>query len=69
MVEVFKTNVADKEVADMLRESLEQFPACKINFDLHDSDRILRLEGDDICTATVTDLLQTEGFDCELLAD
>ncbi|MFT4024644.1 MAG: hypothetical protein QM664_12770 [Flavihumibacter sp.] len=70
MVEVFKTNVSEKEIADMLRLSLERaFPACKINFDLHDCDRILRLEGRGICTKTVTGLLHTEGFECELLED
>lgn len=70
MVEVFKTNVSEKAIADLLRQSLErEFPACKINFDLHDCDRVLRLEGSGICTRTVAGLLQTEGFECELLED
>ena len=70
MVEVFKTNVSEKAVADLLRQSLQkEFPACRINFDLHDRDRILRMEGSTICTRTVRGLLQTEGFECELLED
>ena len=46
MVEVFKTNVEEivqaKKIIELL---LEHFPGNRINFDLHDCDKILRVEG------------------------
>ena len=48
MIEVFKTNVEKTNDADkMVRLLLEHFPQSKINFDLHDCDKILRVEGKD----------------------
>ena len=43
-VEVFKTNVADPERAKWLVDQIERnFANCKVNFDLDDCDRILRV--------------------------
>src|SRR6478609_6922826 len=43
-VEVFKTNVADPERAKWLVDQIERnFTNCKVNFDLDDCDRILRV--------------------------
>ena len=67
-VEVFKTNVSDTAAADLIRKNLLlAFPDCKINFDLQDCDKILRIEGNQVLPATVTDLVNSSGFFCEVL--
>lgn len=46
MVKVFKTDVeAAGEADNMIRDLLRKYPFLKINFDLEDEDRILRVEG------------------------
>ena len=68
MVEVFKTNVRQKQHAAMLLSVLsEHFPALRVNFDLQDCDRILRVEGDEIIYASIIELLISNGYACELL--
>jgi hypothetical protein len=45
MVEVFKTNVKDQDVADKLIDQIhETFIGYKANFDLQDCDNILRVK-------------------------
>ncbi|MES2373544.1 MAG: hypothetical protein V4557_13270 [Bacteroidota bacterium] len=68
MVEVFKTNV--QEVAEskmIIGKLLEHFPHNRINFDLSDCDKILRVEGDTICPETIMQLLTSGGYYCEIL--
>jgi len=68
MVEVFKTNVDRSELADQVISRLrDHFPFSKINFDLEDCDKILRIEGQEVCSDTIIDLLKTSGFECEAL--
>jgi hypothetical protein len=68
MVEVFKTNVLKKTQSKMLLCVLsEAFPSFKINFDLSDCDKVLRVEGDSIETLSITILVKENGFRCELL--
>ena len=68
MIEVFKTNVSDKEQASTLLDLLtQQFPGNKINFDLHDCDKILRIDGSDYIVDDIMNLLNTQGFECEIL--
>lgn len=44
-IEIFKTNVFDKATARMLVRNLKRvLPQSKINFDLEDCDKILRIE-------------------------
>ncbi len=70
MVEVFKTNIATGHSADELKAALLQhFPACRINFDLDDCDRILRLEGSGINNSKVVEVFIEKGFLCEALPD
>lgn len=67
-VEVFKTNVSDTASADLIRKNLQLvFPDCKINFDLQDCDKILRIEGNQVLPAIVTELVKSSGFYCEAL--
>ena len=68
MVEVFKTNILQRELAGQIASTiLDRFPSFKINFDLDDCDKILRIEGSNICPKAVIELIEISGFECELL--
>lgn len=70
MVQVFKTNVQEVDGANAIVQNLkEQFPNSKINFDLEDCDKILRIEGSHIDNKIIIDVLIIEGFRCEILND
>ncbi|HEY9261530.1 hypothetical protein [Chitinophaga sp.] len=70
MVEVFVTNVkrvaAAKEIVALLREN---FPDSKINFDLEDRDKVLRIEGTDFQPGKVMMLVNETGFYCQIMED
>lgn len=68
LVEVFKTNVEKDEPAKRLVEKLlAQFPQHKINFDLQDCDKILRVEGEQISCDSVIEVIKTHGYECMVL--
>jgi hypothetical protein len=68
MVEVFKTNVQNKTQSKMLLSILsEAFPSFKINFDLSDCDKVLRVEGDNMEALRIMMLVKEYGFNCEVL--
>ena len=68
MVEAFKTNVHKKAQSKMLLCILsEAFPTFKINFDLSDCDKVLRVEGDNMEALPIMILIKEYGFTCELL--
>jgi hypothetical protein len=68
MVEVFKTNVQKKAESKMLLCILyETFPSFKINFDLSDCDKVLRVEGDNMEASRIMVLIKKHGFMCEVL--
>jgi hypothetical protein len=68
MVEVFKTNVESAgESKAIIRQLHTHFPNYKINFDLDDCDRILRIEGPEICPEQITELLSADSYTCEIL--
>ena len=68
MVEAFKTNVQKKTQSKMLLSILsEAFPSFKINFDLSDCDKVLRVEGNNIEALPIMILVKEHGFTCELL--
>lgn len=68
MVEVFKTNVQERKQAALLFEVLvKQFPLFKINFDLEDCDKILRVEGDSISYERIITIIHTSGYQCQVL--
>jgi hypothetical protein len=68
MVEVFKTNVQKEEQSKMLRSVLsEVFPSLKINFDLSDCDKVLRVEGENMEAIRIVTVVQKFGFKCEAL--
>ena len=68
MVEVFKTNVQKKAQSKMLLCILsEAFPSFKINFDLSDCDKVLRVEGEIMEPLRIMILVKEYGFECEIL--
>jgi hypothetical protein len=68
IIEVFKTNVPDKLIAQSISEELLiLLPNSKVNFDLEDCDRILRVESEKIIPTEVTEILSSKGFLCEVL--
>ena len=70
MVEIFKTNVhREDQASTMLNALMDAFPAIKINFDLEDCDRILKVEGNNINPQRIIHLLNTNGYTCAILPD
>ena len=68
MVEVFKTNVQeDVESSLLVQYLLIHFPGSKINFDLDDCDKILRVESVNICIENIISILKGKGYCCEVL--
>jgi len=68
MIEVFKTNVKKKSQAKEILTVLQQhFPCSKMNFDLHDCDKILRIEGEKFVIEKVMALVKEKGYCCDIL--
>lgn len=68
MIELFKTNVNDVNAKECLIHLLKQFfPNCRITIDMHDCDKVLRLEGMNVQTETVKQLVREKGFHCSEL--
>ena len=68
MIEIFKTNVQQRSEADIIIDQLLQhMPGSRINFDLHDCDKILRIEGNDFHPDQVIEIVQGIGFSCCML--
>jgi len=65
MIEVFKTNIlyAGQE-APILKKLGMLLPHHKINFDLDDCDKILRIEGEDFDPQAVMELLNKQNIMC-----
>lgn len=72
MIEVFKTNVGNRDQADRLTGRIRHvFAGYQVNFDLEDCDRILRVKNPagPVIAAGLIDLLKDMGFDAEILPD
>lgn len=72
MIEVFKTNVVDQQVADEILFDIHQhFANYKANFDLDDCDQILRVSCENLVvdSSAIILLLQQRGWVSELLPD
>jgi len=69
MVEIFRTNVENLIESQKIVETLkEKFPALKINFDLDDCDRVLRVEGKKVFTEEIIREMNSREYLCELLS-
>lgn len=71
MVEVFKTNVSDQQLANVLLERIHSiYRYCLANFDLEDCDKILRVESNSYFqTEPLIHLLKEYGCSVEVLPD
>ena len=72
MIEVFKTNVKDQDVADKLTDHIHRnFIGYKANFDLQDCDHILRVKSvtGSIESTHIIYLLNEYGCTAEILQD
>jgi hypothetical protein len=68
MVEVFKTNVQHREMAEQLASILRgRFASSKVSFDLEDCDKVLRVESKQLCVDTIIEILSSHGLECEIL--
>jgi hypothetical protein len=68
MIEVFKTNVQDIQQSLKTLSKLRQcFPDLRVNFDLEDCDKILRVEGKNVPNKKIIKTLLLEGYHCEVL--
>ena len=65
---VFKTNVSRyRDAKKLLTCLLEQFPTHRVNFDLEDCDKILRIEGTQISYEAVVTILNKNNYQCLIL--
>lgn len=72
MIEVFKTDVNEKDHAKMLVDRIHKaFSHCRANFDLEDCDRILRIKGitGEAETWQIVTLVKSFGWHVEILPD
>jgi hypothetical protein len=67
-VEVFRTNIPSAEVAAKVVNMLQTlFQRYRINVDLDDCDKVLRIEGNNINTPEVIDAVCRLGYTCQVL--
>ena len=65
---VFKTNVRSKKHISKVARTLDQFEDInRWNFDLHDKDKILRIETVDLSAKVIESSLHQAGYFCEEL--
>ncbi|WP_343696864.1 hypothetical protein [Flavobacterium sp.] len=65
VVEIFKTNVIKESDKNYITAVIQnQFPDYKINFDLEDCDKILRVEGVELQCDTIVDYVNCLGYTC-----
>ncbi len=68
MVEVFKTNVmAVDQSQKLIKILLVHYPKSRINFDIEDCDKVLRVEGEFTCPKKIIEVLNAEGYECCIL--
>lgn len=68
MIEVFKTDVQDAAEAErIIGLLLQYYPDGRINFDLQDCDKILRVVNNAICPGEIARIIKSCGYQCEVL--
>ncbi|HEX2606830.1 MAG TPA: hypothetical protein VHK91_05600 [Flavisolibacter sp.] len=68
MVEVFRTNVRKvREAKRIIQKLSEEFPEHRINFDLLDCDKVLRIQGAQVPESKIIHLATELNFQCERL--
>lgn len=70
MIEVFKTDIRNITTAKAILKILKQsFPSANFNFDLNDCDNILRTESNDNISQQIIEIINNQGFRCEVLEE
>ena len=70
MVEIFRTNVSHPLQANFVANAIvRSFEGCKVNFDLDDCDRILRVEAEALESEAIIGLVSELGVRIEVLPD
>jgi hypothetical protein len=68
MIEVFRTDVyLKKEAAAVLKKLEMLYPHGQINIDLHDCDKVLRVEAAAVDPELICKIVAEHGFQCTLL--
>ena len=68
MIEVFKTNIRRvAEARKLIELLLQHLPGSRINIDMHDCDKVLRVEAAHFVPATIMMLVKEHGFVCSVL--
>jgi hypothetical protein len=68
MVEIFSTNVRRASQAkEIIALLTKHFPGIKINFDLSDCDRVLKIAGKNLVPEKVMIMVRQKGFECRPL--
>ena len=67
-IEIFKTSIkTKKDAATVIKLIKKILPVAKVNFDLEDCDKILRIEAKEIQVQPILNLMMDVGFTCILL--
>lgn len=65
MIKIFKTDVQHTAVAEhIITDLLGKYPCFRINFDLTDEDKIMRVEGAFFATKDIIQCLKNKGYRC-----
>lgn len=68
VIEVFRTDITESVAAGRMIALLEEaFPGTRVNIDLQDCDKVLRLEGVGLLVPVVIRLVEEQGFQCSVL--
>ena len=57
----------EREAKKLIGKLEEHFPSFKINFDLDDCDKILRIEGKNISPEKIVELMNSNSYKCAVL--
>ncbi|RYZ44658.1 MAG: hypothetical protein EOP49_26685 [Sphingobacteriales bacterium] len=68
MIEIFVTDIPDRQAASEVLELLHQrMASCRVDIDLEDCDKVLRVKGKDFQPREVIRLVAAKGFCCRVL--
>lgn len=68
MIEIFKTNVeVEEQCYAIISTLINTFSFIKVNFDLEDCDKIMRVEGSDFSVDQIMEKVRILGYRCEVL--
>lgn len=68
MIEIFATDIATTEIANLIFEQLQSiWPDARVVFDLEDCDKILKIENSEIDAEGIIHLVAKYGYQCQIL--